>query len=123
MSKKARNIYGSTTTSAKCICTPTISPLEQLSTLIELINTLEQLVRESFDPSVATFIISATFSAPSYIPVSVYVRLIWKQEHPGIMFDKNDPIRRFEIKAIYLSLNREAGWKKDPLYNSGLNLS
>lgn len=98
-----------------CLCKPTVSPLEQISTFIELVGTMEILVREFFKPAAAVFTLSATMPVPTYIPVGAFVRLIWFSEHPGIMFDKTDPINRLQIKAIFLALNREDDWNLDSL--------
>ena len=56
-------------------------------------------------------------SIGAYIPVSVGVRLIWKNQNPGVMFDRTDNIHRLHIKALYLAMNREADWEKDVLYS------
>jgi hypothetical protein len=98
-----------------CLCKPTVSPLEQLTTFIELVSTMEILVRDLFKPATAVFTLSATMSVPTYTPPGVFVRLIWFSEHPGIMFDKTDPIHRLQIKAIFLALNREDDWNLDSL--------
>lgn len=118
MCDKYRPIYGRRTNklSAKdCLCNPTVSPLVHISTLIDVISSMEKLVRDFFNPVAATFIISAELSIPSYVPIGAFVRLVWLNEHSGLLFNRSDPIHRLQIKGIYLSLNRENDWLLDPL--------
>jgi hypothetical protein len=56
-------------------------------------------------------------SANANVFVSVGVRLRWKNNNPGVFFDKTNNIHRLQIKAIYLEMNREADWEKDVLYS------
>ena len=118
MGNKPRSIYGTSMTSSaarNCLCKPTVSPIQQLSTFIELVGTMEILIRDFFKPATTVFTLSATMPVQTYMPAGAFVRLIWFSEHPGIMFDKTDPIHRLQIKAIFLALNREDDWNLDSL--------
>jgi hypothetical protein len=118
MCDKYRPIYGrksSKLTNKECLCVPTVSPLEHISTLIDIVSVLETLVRDTFNPVSASFIISASFTVPAFIPIGAFVRVVWLNEHSGILFNKSNPIHRLQIKAIYLSLNRENDWFLDTL--------
>jgi len=121
-----RNIYGTTTSSASdggCKCKPTIDPLVHISSISTLVNTLIQLVHNFFNPVEVTYSLTGEFEVIANISMALGSRLYWVKQHPGIMFNIQDPIHRLQIKAIYLMMNREAEWAKDPLNKVGLNLS
>jgi hypothetical protein len=115
MNRVPRPIYG-----APCkrgACEPAISPIVGLTTFLSIVSTLEDLVRDFFNPTAVMFPFSATMSVGAYIPVSIGVRIIWKYENPDVYFDRTDNIHRLQIRAIYLAMDREADWKKDVLYS------
>lgn len=114
MSRNPRHIYG---TSSNCHCKPTVSPTVGLTTVLSIVTTLEDLVREFFTPTAVKFPFSATMSVAAYIPVSVGVRLKWKHENPGVQFDRTDKIHRLQIRTIYLAMDREQDWMTDVLYS------
>jgi len=115
MNRVPRPIYGSPC--KRGACEPAISPSIGLTILSSIVSTLEDLVRDSFNPAAIMLPFHATMSVPAYIPATIGVRLIWKYENPGVYFDRTDNIHRLQIKAIYLSLDREADWMNDVLYS------
>lgn len=118
MPRNPRPIYGSSArSSANCACDAAVSPAVGITTVLSIVSTLQYLVREFFNPTAVKFPFSATMSFSAYIPAAVGVRLLWKTQNPGVMFDRTDNIHRLQIKALYLALNREADWEKDVLYS------
>ena len=115
MPRNPRRIYGDS--SKKCVCDATVSPAVGLTTLSSIVSTLQYLVREFFNPTAVTMPLHATISVPVYISAFIGVRLLWKNQNPGVMFDRTDNIHRLQIKALYLALDREAEWEKDVLYS------
>ena len=118
MNRLPRPIYGSSEKSSRtCACTATLAPVVGLKTVLSIVSTLEYLVREFFKPISIVFPFTASMSANANVFVSVGVRLRWKNNNPGVFFDKTNNIHRLQIKAIYLEMNREADWEKDVLYS------
>lgn len=109
---RAKEIYGiSVKERQSCVCIPEVSPLVQLEQFNILVTNLLQLFSTNVVGRAVKIPFSATFSAKAYISYVIGARLIWKEEHPGVMFDKTNTLHKLQLKLIYQT--RLWDWTKD----------
>lgn len=127
MRRGGHSIYGSTKCrpphpcvpvpcpSPPCIPPPVCPPLDSLFVNLEtMIFRVEQAIQEFF-PSitvVSTFI--AQMDVRAYVPPTIFVRLMWRQNNPGVVFNIENPLQRLQIKDIYIVLGFD--WTVDPMF-------
>jgi hypothetical protein len=109
-----KGIYGACDNCGPCICLPAISPLEPIGTLINIVDNLETLFRDFFRTSQVVAPLQVSFSVPARISPAVGVRLIWKDQNPGVRFNREDDVHRLQIKVIYQT--NGWNWDNDPLF-------
>lgn len=122
MSQNSRSIYGGTGRSKQiygisvkeqqsCVCIPEISPIVQLQQFQILVTNLLQLFSTNVVGRSVKIPLSASFSAKAYVSYIIGARFIWKNENPGVMFDRTSTIHKLQLKLIYQI--RMWDWTKD----------
>lgn len=127
MGRLTRSVYGSSTLlkpiyglgnnnsdSCACSCIPTFPPIDQITSLISIVSSLELLFTSYFKPTSVTMPLHARMSVTAGVSPIVGVRVIWKFENPGLMFDRTNEIHRLQLKMIYQ--NNNWNWRYDPLF-------
>lgn len=111
----SKQIYGiSSADRQKCDCIPSFSPLDQLAALSEVIQNMEILFANYFKTSGVILPLHAKMTVGGDTSPAVGVRLIWRYENPGKMFNRNSDIHKLQIKTIYL--DNGWNWRADPLF-------
>ena len=95
-------------------CTPSFSPLEQLTSFIDVLDTFDVLISKYFTPQTVVFPLHANMSVAAQTNASVGARIVWRYEHPEEVFDRNDPVHLLQLKIIFQ--NNYWNWEKDPLF-------
>jgi hypothetical protein len=106
----------------KGICIPRYPDiLDSFLSLNELIYTIEQTIPVHFsvDGAITEFV--AQMSGRAFVSAPMYVRLVWRQEHPRERFDMNDRIHRLQIKDIYVRLGYD--YKLDRMFQDKIGLT
>jgi hypothetical protein len=111
----AKQIYGiSENDRTSCVCVPSFSPLDQISALIDVVSNLEILFRNYFKATGVVLPLHASMRVGARTNPAVGVRVIWRYENPGTVFDRTSDIHRLQLKMIYL--NNGWNWRNDPLF-------
>jgi hypothetical protein len=122
MSRNARSIYGgvgrakeiygiSVKEQQTCVCIPEVSPIVQLQQFQTLVTNLLHLFSTNVVGRSVKIPFSATFSAKAYISYVIGARLIWKNENPGVFFERTNTLHKLQLKLIYQT--RSWDWTKD----------
>jgi hypothetical protein len=83
----------------------------------------------AMENAINVFIPSTAIVAPMIAPMSatatvsdkVFIRLTWRQEYPGTVFDPDNLLQRLQIKELYLQYGME--YTNDPLFMDELGLT
>lgn len=111
---KAKEIYGiSVKQRQTCVCIPEVSPLIQLKEFETLVERVLHLFSTNVVGRAVKVPLTATFGAKAYVSYVIGARYIWKNEHPGVKFDKTNPLHKLQLKLIYQT--RLWDWTKDSL--------
>ena len=124
--RNMKSIYGSRTTAAKK--TAVAACVEQCPNIRESFLALSQLIYDvertfpfnySTDGVISEFV--AQMSARAYVSPLVFVRLVWRQENYGVVFDQNNRLHRLQIKDIYIRY--KYNYLMDRLFQDAIGLT
>jgi hypothetical protein len=121
-----KSIYGSRKTAAKK--TAVAACVEQCPNIRGSFLALSQLIYDvertfplnySTDGVISEFV--AQMGARAYVSPLVFVRLVWRQENYGVVFDQNNRMQRLQIKDIYIRY--KYNYLMDRLFQDAIGLT
>lgn len=82
-----------------------------VQTMIPIVSNM-QIIAETFVMNTVKMFIGK-IQAKSAVSPPMYVRLLWIDNNPGEVFDKNNPYHILQLTDMYLQINED--WTQDPL--------
>lgn len=82
-----------------------------VQTMIPIVSNM-QIIAETFIMNTMKMFIGK-IKAKSAVSPPMYVRLLWIDNNPGEVFDKNNPYHILQLTDMYLQINED--WTQDPL--------
>jgi hypothetical protein len=107
-----KSIYGAP---CKVVCPalqPNIPLLEQFLALLKI---TKSVVDQFFPGVVAYAPFKSDMGAAVGVTPSLYARLSWSQQWPGIRFDKKNMTMLLQLRTIFIECGFD--WRKDPILN------
>ena len=72
---------------------------------------MKKAIEQFYPPTITDSPFGGTMGFKYRIDPAIYVRIVWTQNHPGIMFDKDNNTQLGELADIYISLG--LNWRTD----------
>ena len=113
MSSIARPIYGTPDSGSNVVCFSLPSITTSLQTIGNLAGTFSILIDKFYPTAIVRAPIIGSMSARGYISPKLYVRIVWRNMNPGVVFT-GTPQQLYEIKDIYI--NSGLDWTNDKLF-------
>jgi len=111
------SVYGLTPSGKKkdtcdpCVCESTVDPIMSLTNFLNFLNLLYGALQTFYVADNVNSPLVAFMSVNGAMKFSLFVRLTWSKQNPGVSFDPKSRIDINALKDIYLSYNRD--WHAD----------
>jgi len=110
------SLYGATRISA-CVIEDTCLTQTLLVKFYTIVENVQTIVEQLFPAITAKSTAVTKIRAYAFMNDFTFVRFMWINRHPGMIFDVNNISLRYAIKDIYLEF-KLATWVNDPLVST-----
>ena len=113
----SRPIYGvSKRDNDSCNCVPETPPSVTLTSFLGILASLRRVIDKFYNPFMGVADILGQMSMSAMVAPTIFMRLRWIEEHPGIKFDKQNEAHRNDLKFLYNLYNKD--WRDDPMFKA-----
>ena len=94
-----------------CACTPDPPPINALINLLAVLAPLKTSIEQFYPPTAANSPFGGKITLGYKLSPAIFIRLIWTENHKGVMFDKDNNTQLGELADVYISLG--LNWRTD----------